>query len=147
MTYWLQELQQKRWEYCNGLDMVKGDSRTSPTPGDFSKGLVARDAAGGSGPKDACPFCVSRALSGPAWRAVQKARRGDGPNGCAQTCVPAATAGVGPGQGPAAGTLRCLGAACFPRCPHAQLHVWAAWLGSAGACARGRVRPRLPGGP
>ncbi|XP_044923263.1 TBC1 domain family member 2B isoform X2 [Mustela putorius furo] len=43
MTYWLQELQQKRWEYCSGLDMVKGDSRTSPTPGDFSKGLVARD--------------------------------------------------------------------------------------------------------
>ncbi|XP_032955902.1 TBC1 domain family member 2B isoform X2 [Rhinolophus ferrumequinum] len=43
MTYWLQELQQKRWEYCNGLDMVKWDSRTSPTPGDFSKGLVARD--------------------------------------------------------------------------------------------------------
>ncbi|XP_066210888.1 TBC1 domain family member 2B isoform X2 [Saccopteryx leptura] len=44
MTYWLQELQQKRWEYCNGLDMVKWDSRTSPTPGDFSKGLVARDS-------------------------------------------------------------------------------------------------------
>ncbi|XP_019606794.2 TBC1 domain family member 2B isoform X2 [Rhinolophus sinicus] len=43
MTYWLQELQQKRWEYCNGLDMVKWDSGTSPTPGDFSKGLVARD--------------------------------------------------------------------------------------------------------
>ncbi|XP_031296583.2 TBC1 domain family member 2B isoform X1 [Camelus dromedarius] len=43
MTYWLQELQQKRWEYCNSLDVVKWDSRTSPTPGDFSKGLVARD--------------------------------------------------------------------------------------------------------
>ncbi|XP_044244395.1 TBC1 domain family member 2B isoform X3 [Ursus arctos] len=43
MTYWLQELQQKRWEYCSGLDMVKWDSRASPTPGDFSKGLVARD--------------------------------------------------------------------------------------------------------
>lgn len=43
MTYWLQELQQKRWEYCNSLDMVKWDSRTSPTPGDFPKGLVARD--------------------------------------------------------------------------------------------------------
>ncbi|XP_025126957.1 TBC1 domain family member 2B isoform X1 [Bubalus bubalis] len=43
MTYWLQELQQKRWEYCNSLDMVKWDSRTSPTPGDFSQGLVARD--------------------------------------------------------------------------------------------------------
>lgn len=48
MTYWLQELQQKRWEYCNGLDMVKWDSRTSPTLGDFSKGLVARDATGES---------------------------------------------------------------------------------------------------
>ncbi|KAM7048428.1 TBC1 domain family member 2B isoform 2-T2 [Molossus nigricans] len=44
MTYWLQELQQKRWEYCNGLDMVKWDSRTSTTLGDFAKGLVARDA-------------------------------------------------------------------------------------------------------
>ncbi|KAM5206455.1 TBC1 domain family member 2B isoform 2-T3 [Hipposideros larvatus] len=43
MTYWLQELQQKRWEYCNGLDMVKWDGRISPTPGDFAKGLVARD--------------------------------------------------------------------------------------------------------
>ncbi|XP_042553695.1 LOW QUALITY PROTEIN: TBC1 domain family member 2B [Dipodomys spectabilis] len=43
MTYWLQELQQKRWEYCNSLDMVKWDSRTSPTPGDLPKGLVARD--------------------------------------------------------------------------------------------------------
>ncbi|XP_073083378.1 TBC1 domain family member 2B isoform X5 [Manis javanica] len=42
MTYWLQELQQKRWEYCNSLDMVKWDSRTSPVPGDFSKGLVAK---------------------------------------------------------------------------------------------------------
>ncbi|XP_006888319.1 PREDICTED: TBC1 domain family member 2B isoform X2 [Elephantulus edwardii] len=42
MTYWLQELQQKRWEYCNNLDIVKWDNRTSPTPGDFSKGLVAR---------------------------------------------------------------------------------------------------------
>ncbi|KAK1327760.1 hypothetical protein QTO34_012668 [Cnephaeus nilssonii] len=44
MTYWLQELQQKRWEYCNGLDMVKWDGRTSPTPGDCSQGLVARGA-------------------------------------------------------------------------------------------------------
>uniref|UniRef100_A0A8C5UVN9 TBC1 domain family member 2B n=1 Tax=Microcebus murinus TaxID=30608 RepID=A0A8C5UVN9_MICMU len=44
MTYWLQELQQKRWEYCNNLDMVKWDSRASPTPGDLPKGLVARDS-------------------------------------------------------------------------------------------------------
>ncbi|XP_042327353.1 TBC1 domain family member 2B-like isoform X1 [Sceloporus undulatus] len=43
MTYWLQELQQKRWEYCNSLDAAKRVSRTSPTPGDFSKGLVAKD--------------------------------------------------------------------------------------------------------
>ncbi|XP_036909319.1 TBC1 domain family member 2B isoform X2 [Sturnira hondurensis] len=44
MTYWLQELQQKRWEYCNGLDGATRVSRTSPTPGDSSKGLVARDS-------------------------------------------------------------------------------------------------------
>ncbi|KAM5291459.1 TBC1 domain family member 2B isoform 1-T1 [Glossophaga mutica] len=44
MTYWLQELQQKRWEYCNSLDAAKRASRTSPTPGDSSKGLVARDS-------------------------------------------------------------------------------------------------------
>ncbi|KAF6079619.1 TBC1 domain family member 2B [Phyllostomus discolor] len=44
MTYWLQELQQKRWEYCNGLDGAKRASRASPTPGDSSKGLVARDS-------------------------------------------------------------------------------------------------------
>ncbi|XP_059713837.1 TBC1 domain family member 2B isoform X3 [Haemorhous mexicanus] len=43
-TYWLQELQQKRWEYCNNLDAAKRDSRTSPTPSDFSKGLVAKDS-------------------------------------------------------------------------------------------------------
>nr|XP_056721703.1 TBC1 domain family member 2B [Euleptes europaea] len=45
MAYWLQELQQKRWEYCNGLDAAQRDSRTSPTPSDFSKGLVAKDNA------------------------------------------------------------------------------------------------------
>ncbi|XP_046957071.1 TBC1 domain family member 2B isoform X1 [Lynx rufus] len=43
MAYWLQELQQKRWEYCNGLDAATWDSRPSPAPGDFSQGLVARD--------------------------------------------------------------------------------------------------------
>ncbi|VCX37020.1 unnamed protein product [Gulo gulo] len=43
MTYWLQELQRKRWEYCSGLGMVKGDSGAPPTPADCSKGLVARD--------------------------------------------------------------------------------------------------------
>ncbi|XP_077174057.1 TBC1 domain family member 2B isoform X2 [Paroedura picta] len=46
MTYWLQELQQKRWEYCNGLDAAQRDSRTSPTPSDCSRGLVAKDSAG-----------------------------------------------------------------------------------------------------
>lgn len=46
MTYWLQELQQKRWEYCNSLDVAKRDSQTLPTPSDFSKGLVAKDHAG-----------------------------------------------------------------------------------------------------
>ncbi|XP_054858212.1 TBC1 domain family member 2B [Eublepharis macularius] len=45
MTYWLQELQQKRWEYCNSLDAAQRDSQAPPTPRDFSKGLVARDNA------------------------------------------------------------------------------------------------------
>lgn len=49
MTYWLQELQQKRWEYCTSLDAVAGDSRAPPAPGDFSQGLVARDTPGESG--------------------------------------------------------------------------------------------------
>ena len=49
MAYWLQELQQKRWEYCNGLDAATWDSRASPAPGDFSQGLVARDNSGKSG--------------------------------------------------------------------------------------------------
>ncbi|KAM6426513.1 TBC1 domain family member 2B isoform 2-T2 [Liasis olivaceus] len=44
MMYWLQELQQKRWEYCNSLDAAKRCSRTSPTPGGCSKGLVAKDS-------------------------------------------------------------------------------------------------------
>ncbi|XP_012783173.2 TBC1 domain family member 2B [Ochotona princeps] len=44
MTYWLQELQQKRWEYCNNLDVAKWDSRSAPAPGgEYPKGLVARD--------------------------------------------------------------------------------------------------------
>ena len=60
MTYWLQELQQKRWEYCNSLDLVKWDSRTSPTPGEFSKGLVARDNTGRS---DAEGNCVTACVS------------------------------------------------------------------------------------
>lgn len=81
MTYWLQELQQKRWEYCNGLDMVKWDSRTSPTPGDFSKGLVARDTTGESpveGPVSV--LCVLPFhTAGPPGRTIQDATRGDCP--------------------------------------------------------------------
>lgn len=67
MTYWLQELQQKRWEYCNGLDTVKCDSRAPPTPGDFAKGLVARDSAGESGGARARSLCGAAPRSGPAW--------------------------------------------------------------------------------
>lgn len=70
MTYWLQELQQKRWEYCNGLDMVKWDSGTSPTPGDFSQGLVARDTTGESQVEGSvsllCVVAVSHSKS--AWQ-------------------------------------------------------------------------------
>ncbi|XP_078237330.1 TBC1 domain family member 2B isoform X2 [Pogona vitticeps] len=46
MTFWLQELQQKRWEYCNSRDAAKRIHQTSPTPSGFSKGLVAKDNAG-----------------------------------------------------------------------------------------------------
>ncbi|KAJ7311306.1 hypothetical protein JRQ81_006922 [Phrynocephalus forsythii] len=46
MTYWLQELQQKRWEYCNSRDAAQRVSRTSPLPSDFSRGLVAKDKTG-----------------------------------------------------------------------------------------------------
>ncbi|XP_015666524.1 TBC1 domain family member 2B [Protobothrops mucrosquamatus] len=44
MMYWLQELQQKRWEYCHSLDAAKRYSRTSPTPAGCSRGLVAKDS-------------------------------------------------------------------------------------------------------
>ncbi|XP_060035541.1 TBC1 domain family member 2B isoform X2 [Erinaceus europaeus] len=44
MTYWLQELQQRRWEFCNNLDVAKCDSGPPPAPRDSSKGLVARDS-------------------------------------------------------------------------------------------------------
>ncbi|KAL7980308.1 hypothetical protein Chor_014637 [Crotalus horridus] len=43
MMYWLQELQQKRWEYCHSLDAAKRYSQTSPTPAGCSRGLVAKD--------------------------------------------------------------------------------------------------------
>nr|XP_033776080.1 TBC1 domain family member 2B [Geotrypetes seraphini] len=42
MMFWLQELQQKRWEYCNNLDATKKDSVGSPTV-DFPTGLVGKD--------------------------------------------------------------------------------------------------------
>ncbi|XP_032088557.1 TBC1 domain family member 2B [Thamnophis elegans] len=44
MMYWLQELQQKRWEHCHSLDAAKHYSRTSPTPAGCSRGLVAKDS-------------------------------------------------------------------------------------------------------
>ncbi|XP_078541330.1 TBC1 domain family member 2B isoform X1 [Lissotriton helveticus] len=43
MAYWLQELQQKRWEYSNHLGAGKRDSLGAPAPLDLSKGLVAKD--------------------------------------------------------------------------------------------------------
>ncbi|XP_069480509.1 TBC1 domain family member 2B isoform X2 [Ambystoma mexicanum] len=43
LAYWLQELQQKRWEYSNNLGGGKRDSISPPTPLDLSKGLVAKD--------------------------------------------------------------------------------------------------------
>ncbi|XP_061452009.1 TBC1 domain family member 2B isoform X2 [Rhineura floridana] len=43
MKYWLQELQQRRWEYCNSHDATKRVSQISPTSSDSSKGLVAKD--------------------------------------------------------------------------------------------------------
>ncbi|XP_026565421.1 TBC1 domain family member 2B isoform X1 [Pseudonaja textilis] len=44
MMYWLQELQQKRWEYCHAPDAAKCYGRTSPTPAGCSRGLVAKDS-------------------------------------------------------------------------------------------------------
>uniref|UniRef100_A0A8C6YCZ6 TBC1 domain family member 2B n=1 Tax=Naja naja TaxID=35670 RepID=A0A8C6YCZ6_NAJNA len=44
MMYWLQELQQKRWEYCHTPDAAKRYSQTSPTPAGCSRGLVAKDS-------------------------------------------------------------------------------------------------------
>ncbi|KAG2471132.1 TBD2B protein, partial [Polypterus senegalus] len=43
MTYWLQQLQQKRWEFCNSRGTSSRDSWASPTLPDFPKGLVAKD--------------------------------------------------------------------------------------------------------
>ncbi|KAM3927481.1 TBC1 domain family member 2B [Leptodactylus fuscus] len=44
MTYWLQELQQKRWEYCNNRVVGKRDSMVNPTAGQVPTGLVAKES-------------------------------------------------------------------------------------------------------
>uniref|UniRef100_A0A8C5M0K0 TBC1 domain family member 2B n=1 Tax=Leptobrachium leishanense TaxID=445787 RepID=A0A8C5M0K0_9ANUR len=43
MTYWLQELQQKRWEYCNSLTSKKRDSTVNPASVAMATGLVAKE--------------------------------------------------------------------------------------------------------
>ncbi|XP_066557902.1 TBC1 domain family member 2B [Amia ocellicauda] len=42
--YWLQQLQQKRWEFCNNRASVSRESWCFPTVPDLPTGLVARDA-------------------------------------------------------------------------------------------------------
>lgn len=42
MRYWLQQLQQKRWEFCNARGAAR-DSWNSPTLPDLPTGLVAKD--------------------------------------------------------------------------------------------------------
>ncbi|KAK1160935.1 TBC1 domain family member 2B-like [Acipenser oxyrinchus oxyrinchus] len=42
MRYWLQQLQQKRWEFCNSRGAAR-DSWNSPTLPDLPTGLVAKD--------------------------------------------------------------------------------------------------------
>ncbi|XP_035252016.1 TBC1 domain family member 2B [Anguilla anguilla] len=44
MQYWLQQLQQKRWEFCNLRGSGLQDSWSSPTQSQPHTGLVARDA-------------------------------------------------------------------------------------------------------
>ncbi|MBN3314061.1 TBD2B protein, partial [Atractosteus spatula] len=44
MRYWLQQLQQKRWEFCNNRGSASRDSWCSPPLPDLPTGLVARDA-------------------------------------------------------------------------------------------------------
>ncbi|KAJ8247686.1 hypothetical protein GJAV_G00249100 [Gymnothorax javanicus] len=44
MRYWLQELQQMRWEFCSGHGLSRRDSLTSPAPPRPHSGLVSRDA-------------------------------------------------------------------------------------------------------
>ncbi|XP_053573254.1 TBC1 domain family member 2B isoform X2 [Bombina bombina] len=45
MAYWLQELQQKRWEYCNSCGATKRDSVISPVALEIPTGLVAKENA------------------------------------------------------------------------------------------------------
>ncbi|KAG5848777.1 hypothetical protein ANANG_G00103020 [Anguilla anguilla] len=44
MRYWLQQLQQMRWEFCTARGSVRRDSWSCPTPPHLHSGLVARDA-------------------------------------------------------------------------------------------------------
>ncbi|XP_067871384.1 TBC1 domain family member 2B isoform X2 [Heterodontus francisci] len=43
MRYWLQQLQQKRWEFSNNCTAGTRDNRVSPTLPDSTMGLVAKD--------------------------------------------------------------------------------------------------------
>ncbi|KAM4747929.1 TBC1 domain family member 2B [Rhinophrynus dorsalis] len=43
MAYWLQELQQKRWEYCNSRGEAKRNSLINPTALEAPTGLVAKE--------------------------------------------------------------------------------------------------------
>ncbi|KAM4677181.1 TBC1 domain family member 2B isoform 2-T2 [Discoglossus pictus] len=43
MLCWLQELQQKRWEYCNGIGANKRESVCSPVALELPTGLVAKE--------------------------------------------------------------------------------------------------------
>ncbi|XP_075064496.1 TBC1 domain family member 2B [Mixophyes fleayi] len=43
MTYWLQELQQKRWEYCNSRGAVKRESMVNPAVVEVPTGLVGKE--------------------------------------------------------------------------------------------------------
>ncbi|XP_070618998.1 TBC1 domain family member 2B isoform X2 [Erythrolamprus reginae] len=62
MMYWLQELQQKRWEYCHNVDPAQCCSQTPPIPAGCSRGLVAKDS----------PDCTTP----PASASAEKARHG-----------------------------------------------------------------------
>ncbi|XP_063305486.1 TBC1 domain family member 2B [Pelobates fuscus] len=44
MAYWLQELQQKRWEFCNNVGVTKRDSAIGPASVEVPTGLVAKES-------------------------------------------------------------------------------------------------------